>query len=119
MNLRKKIKILKKKQAEEIEKTLSLIVEKLKDKAERISIFGSVARGEAGIFSDLDILIIMKTDKPFLKRLEEIYSIPEISVDVDIICYTPEEFEQLKKKGFLKKFFRKKRCYMIKKNRRS
>jgi len=56
----------------------------------------------------------METNKPFLKRLEEIYSIPEISVDVDIICYTPEEFERLKKKGFLKKFSKKKRCYMIK-----
>ncbi|MCU4138179.1 MAG: putative nucleotidyltransferase MJ0435 [Thermodesulfobacteria bacterium] len=119
MNLRKKIEILKKKQAEEIEKTLSLIVEKLKDKAERISIFGSVARGEAGIFSDLDILIIMKTNKPFLKRLEEIYSIPEISVDVDIICYTPEEFEQLKKKGFLKKILQEEKVLYDKKNRRS
>jgi len=99
MNLRNKVKILKK-QAEEIEKTLSLIAEKLKDKAKRISIFGSVARGEAGIFSDLDILIIMETNKPFLKRLEEIYSIPEISVDIDIICYTLEEFEWLKRKGF-------------------
>ena len=37
MNLRKKIEILKK-QAEKIEKTLNLTVEKLKDKAERISI---------------------------------------------------------------------------------
>jgi len=119
MNLRKKIEIFKKKQTEEIEKTLNLIVKKLKDKVERISIFGSVARGEAGIFSDLDILIIMETNKPFLKRLEEIYSILEISVDVDIICYTPEEFEQLKKKGFFKKILQEEKVIYDKRNRRS
>ncbi len=77
----------------EIEGSIRKIVEVLKDKVERISIFGSVARGEHSVFSDLDvliILIIMKTEKSYIEGLKELLC---LSVDCDIICYTPEEFE--------------------------
>ena len=75
----------------------------MSSRAERISVFGSYARRKShDLFTDLDILIIMKTDKPFLERMREIYSLLALPVDADILCYTPEEFERLKKRGFFR-----------------
>ena len=102
-NFREKIRQLREKEIQKRRKALKIIVEKLKDRAEKISVFGSVARGEDGLFSDLDVLIIMHTKLPFLERLKELYTTLELPVDVDILCYTPEEFEKIKKRGFFKK----------------
>ena len=44
----------------------------------------------------------MKTDKPFLERLKDLYSELSLPVDADILCYTPEEFEKMKNTGFMK-----------------
>ena len=70
---------------------------------EKISLFGSYARGRADLFSDLDILVIMNTDKPFIERVGEIHSLLCLPVDADIICYTPEEFRRMRDTPFIKK----------------
>lgn len=70
---------------------------------ERISLFGSYARGRIDLFTDLDVLVIMDTDKPFLERIAEIYGLLALPVDADILCYTPQEFERMKETAFLKK----------------
>lgn len=93
----------KKIHAKNLEKAVQEILKKFSDKAERISIFGSYARGRRDLFTDLDVLIIMKSNKPFLERLREIYSILDLKVDADILWYTPEEFERIKDKPFFKR----------------
>lgn len=77
-----------------MEKSVEKIVKNLSGKVERISIFGSYNKRQPDLFTDLDILIIMKTEKPFLERLKEIYFLLSLPVDADILCYTPEEFEK-------------------------
>ena len=84
---------------EAVQKTVAM----LSGRAEKISLFGSYARGRSDLFTDLDILIIMKTDKSFIDRLKEIYSLLALPVDADILCYTPEEVKRLKNMGFLRK----------------
>lgn len=69
----------------------------------RLSLFGSYALGKADLFTDLDILIVMDSDKPFPDRLASLYSLLALPVDMDILCYTPEEFERMKKTPFLQK----------------
>jgi len=71
--------------------------------AEKISLFGSYARGRADLFTDLDILIIMETDKPFIERAGEIHGLLCFPVDADILCYTPEEFRRMHDTPFMKK----------------
>jgi len=70
---------------------------------ERISLFGSYTRGRIDLFTDLDVLVIMDTEKPFTERMAEIYSLLALPVDADILCYTPQEFERMKETPFLKK----------------
>ena len=79
------------------------IVDKLSDKAEKISIFGSFPKRKPDLFTDLDILIIMNTEKSFIERSKEIYSLLSLPVDADILCYTPDEFDKMKDRGFFKK----------------
>jgi predicted nucleotidyltransferase len=69
---------------------------------DRISLFGSYARGRADLFTDLDVLVIMDTDKPFIERTREIYGLLTLPVDADILCYTPAEFQAMKDRPFLK-----------------
>ena len=61
---------------------------------EKIILFGSRARGEAGPDSDIDLLIIMPTehrgeDELRIRRLLSRFKVP---VDIDVIVRTPEEY---------------------------
>jgi len=87
-----------------LKKSVERIVEELSGEVEKISIFGSYPKQTpADLLTDLDILIIMKTEKPFIERLKEIYYRLALPVDADILCYTPEEFERIKGRGFFKR----------------
>ncbi len=85
-----------------LEESIKILKERLKDRVERIIVFGSYAKGRRDLFTDLDILIIMESNKPYIERLRELHSILTLPVDVDILCYTPDEFRIMSSKGFLK-----------------
>ena len=88
-----------------LEQSLQEIVTKLSalEGVERISLFGSYARGRADLFTDLDILVVMDTDKAFLERLRILYRLLAVPVDLDLFCYTPQEFRSLKERPFFKR----------------
>ncbi len=63
---------------------------------ERIILFGSRARGEADQYSDYDLIVIKRTDRPFLDRLRDMVPyLRQIMRPADILVYTPEEFERM------------------------
>jgi predicted nucleotidyltransferase len=57
----------------------------------RVSLFGSYARGRRDLFTDLDLLVVWDTDRPFLERQRYLYSLLGLPVDLDIVCVTPAE----------------------------
>jgi uncharacterized protein len=68
--------------------------------AERAIIFGSWARGTADGFSDLDLVVVRKTDRPFVDRgLDLAPLLDALPVAVDVLVYTPEEFAAAMKRG--------------------
>lgn len=69
----------------------------------RVSVFGSYARGRRDLFTDLDVLVVMDSDASFPERLADLYGRLALPVDVDIVCYTPEEFESMKDRAFLRR----------------
>ena len=87
-----------------LEYSAGQIVSKLSDlNVKKISLFGSYARGKSDLFTDLDVLVIMDTDRPFTERITEIYGLLALPVDADILCYTPQEFKRMKETPFLKR----------------
>ena len=70
--------------------------------AERIVVFGSVARGEATIHSDIDLLVIAPTtESPYWRMAHAREAIRDLSIGLPIspIVMTPGEVEQRLHKG--------------------
>jgi len=62
----------------------------------KIGYFGSCKEGNFGVGSDLDLVIIIKkTDTPFIYRAKN-FDTSSFCVDVDLLVYTPEEWQKLK-----------------------
>lgn len=85
--------------AEEAERITKLLVER---GATLVVVFGSFARGDVGSFSDLDMIAVMESDLPFIKRLEELYVALLPNVGLDLLVYTPEEFEEMQHRSFVR-----------------
>jgi len=69
-------------------------------------LFGSAARGDTGPRSDIDLILLQKTQKRFLNRYEGILrdlnnAFPDIPVEP--LIYTPEELEKIKERPFIAK----------------
>ena len=62
---------------------------------QRIVLFGSLATGDVGPWSDIDLVVVKETDRRFLDRTREVLQLLKPTVGVDILVYTPAEFEQL------------------------
>ena len=64
---------------------------------EKVIIFGSYARGEMDEYSDLDFVVVKKTERRFIERLIEVAKlIPNDLGKVDVFVYTPEEFKRMR-----------------------
>src|SRR5438046_8601179 len=90
--------------ADLLEQSLTRLVDLLKERDDvlRISLFGSYARGRRDLFTDLDVLVIMQTAEPFVERQCRLYGLLGLPVDLDLLCYTPEEFDAMKFQPFLR-----------------
>lgn len=67
---------------------------------ERIILFGSRAREEADEYSDYDVILIKRTSLPFVERLQEVAPLlAGYERAVEVLVYTPEEFEQMQETG--------------------
>ncbi len=63
---------------------------------EQIIVFGSYASGQIHEWSDLDLVVIAETDLSFQQRLKLVYGQVRPRVGMDIIVYTPQEWEHMK-----------------------
>lgn len=72
----------------------------LKSRVEAAYFFGSFAQGKARSDSDLDMILIKNTSLPFTKRGEEFLDLFDIFPRIDLLIYTPTEFESQLKQEF-------------------
>jgi uncharacterized protein len=61
----------------------------------KVILFGSLASDQIEEWSDLDLVIVAETDKRFLERIKEAMLLLRPKVGVDLLVYTPEEFNLL------------------------
>jgi predicted nucleotidyltransferase len=81
---------------EELQKIVSVLIENYQP--EKIILFGSLASDEVKEESDIDLLLVKKSDKRPLERVMEVMALlgyPRVALD--IFVYTPEEIEYLRK----------------------
>ena len=86
---------------EEKDKALKDFIEKLrkKFKPEKLLLFGSRARGDYLKNSDWDILVVSKEFRnySFRERIIKVYELIDKPLNVEVLCYTPEEFKRRSK----------------------
>ncbi len=67
--------------------------------AKRVVLFGSLARGEVGKRSDVDLIVVLDAPGRFLDRLALVdEALRDRDVPLDALVYTSEEFAELSRK---------------------
>lgn len=67
---------------------------------EKIILFGSTVSGRTHRWSDIDLVAIKKTDKNFYDRIGEVSALISHETPIDILVYTPEEFECMARENY-------------------
>ena len=67
---------------------------------EKIILFGSMSRKDWDEASDVDVIVVYRTDKSFMGRLKELYESWNIPKAADILAYTPSEFNEMVNANF-------------------
>jgi len=72
---------------------------KKENKIEKMYLFGSRAKGKPHKWSDVDLIVVSKRfrKRGMLERAPPLYMKWDLDYPVDFLCYTPEEFNKLKK----------------------
>jgi predicted nucleotidyltransferase len=70
--------------------------------AQRVVLIGSLARGNPGLTSDLDLLIVWDTPLDFVTRAVELYRRLRPRVPVDLLVYTPAEMTRMIHRPFVR-----------------
>jgi len=87
-----------------LETELHKIVKDLKKLgAKRIVLFGSLARGEPRVASDIDLLAIFDDQDCFKTRIQKIYAQIEAAVDFDILPYNKQEYERIRGRSLFRR----------------
>jgi len=85
----------------EIERELSdwvpRIVEALRP--EKVILFGSAARGEAGEGSDIDLTVIAASEASFFDRIGQVMDLYRGEREINVLVYTPEEWQRMRAEG--------------------
>ncbi|WP_322797738.1 nucleotidyltransferase domain-containing protein [Thermoflexus sp.] len=66
----------------------------------RVILFGSLVHGVLHPDSDLDLVVVMPSSCPFLDRIGELLARFRPRVGMDLLVYTPEEFEEIRSRPF-------------------
>lgn len=65
----------------------------------RLGVFGSYARGDAGVGSDLDFVAVVRdSTQPFARRAAE-WDLTSLPVPAELLVYTEQEWGQLRATG--------------------
>ncbi len=78
---------------QEIDRCVRLLTEH--SSPEKVILFGTLAKGLVHEWSDIDLVVVERTQLPFFQRIKKVRKLLQPKVGMDIMVYTPEEFDQL------------------------
>lgn len=64
-----------------------------------LSYFGSYARGDAGVGSDLDLIAVVESSPEPFERRALAWDLSPLPVPAELLVYTREEWERLQEEG--------------------
>ncbi|MFQ5812122.1 MAG: nucleotidyltransferase domain-containing protein [Anaerolineae bacterium] len=87
-----------------LERSLDDVVAQLAamPEVEQVILFGSYATGRRDLFTDLDLLVVMRSSLDFVSRTADLYRRLCTDVDMDLVVYTPEEIARAGTHPFLR-----------------
>ncbi len=91
--------------AEALEKIVAALSRR--PEVHRAVLFGSYAQGQANLFTDLDLLVVMDSTQDFVTRTAGLYREIACPADLDLLVYTPEELERVSHAGFIRRILEK------------
>jgi uncharacterized protein len=65
----------------------------------RLGYFGSYARGDAGVGSDLDLVAVVERSDAAFERRALAWDLTSLPVPAEILVYTREEWERMQQEG--------------------
>ena len=78
------------------ERELARIVESIKPYGpQKVILYGSFARGDYHALSDVDLLIVKDTERPFVQRIGDVLGSIDSSLCVEPLVYTRAELAQM------------------------
>ena len=77
----------------ELNRCLRLLTEN--GSPEKVILFGTLAMGEIHEWSDIDLVVVERTQLPFFQRIKKVRNLLKPKVGMDVMVYTPEEFDRL------------------------
>jgi predicted nucleotidyltransferase len=77
----------------EVDEAVRRVVERTDPEA--VIVFGSYAKGTPTAASDLDLFVVLETERPMAKRADDLKPMfANALIPVDVHVYTPEEVEE-------------------------
>ncbi len=65
-------------------------------------LFGSYAQGRRDLGTDIDLILVMESGLGFVERNARLRQQFLLGVDLDLVAYTPQEFERVREGAFLR-----------------
>lgn len=78
---------------QELERFINVVTQQMQP--ECIILFGSLATGQVGEWSDLDLVVVAETDLPFYERIKQVLQLVRPKAGMDILVYTPDEWADM------------------------
>ena len=60
-------------------------------------VFGSWARGDADRLSDIDLIVVARSRRPFVDRFRDFPELLRAPAGIELLVYTPDEFARLRR----------------------
>lgn len=88
---------------ERLEKEIQRLVEQLKDLgAVKVILFGSLARGQISLFSDIDLLVLFEDGRSSRELTKWVYRKLQASEAIDVLAYNQRSFETMQHRAFIR-----------------
>ena len=92
---------------ERLETETQHLVEQMKALgAVKVILFGSLARGEISLFSDIDLLVLFDVDRSPRDLTRWLYQNMQAREAVDVIAYSQKSFETIRNRPFFRHILR-------------